>query len=241
MLMFKYVKAFFRGLYKILLAYPKICRYAKRKDKYSFEQRYSYLRKLVRIVFKSFNVEVDEKVIGKIDSNDTYLFVCNHQGVMDALTFIYLSEKPMTFVSKIETKKYPIIGKACEMIDVIFFDRENVRDAVMMIKSTKEYLSKGINVAIFPEGTRTKDVDYKTGEYKAGALKPAYETKSSIAALVIDGSYKIFSKKFNKDIKVTVELLEKFKFNDYFNKNTNEMINIIKEKTDNRLEEIRKQ
>lgn len=239
--MFKYIKAFFRGLYKIVFSYPKICRYAKHKDKYSFEVRYAYLRKLIHIVFKSFKIQVDVRNFDKIDQSKTYLFVSNHQGVMDALTFIYLCEKPMTFVSKIEAKKYPIIGKACEMIDVIFFDRDNVRDAVKMIKSTKEYLNQGRNVAIFPEGTRTKDINYKTGEYKAGALKPAYETKSNVAVLVVDGSYKILSKKYKKDLKVTVELLDDLYFNDYSGKSTNELANEIKEKTDEKLIEIRKQ
>ena len=65
--MFKYIKAFFRGLYKILWAYPKICRYAKHKEKYPFEVRYAFLRKLVKILFKSFNVEVDARNIEKID------------------------------------------------------------------------------------------------------------------------------------------------------------------------------
>ena len=239
--MFKFVKAFFRGLYKILLAYPKICRYAKRKDKYSFEVRYAYLRKLVKIVFKSFRVEVNAIGVEKVNPNDTHLFICNHQGVMDALTLVYLYEKPMTVVSKIEVKKYPIIGKACEMIDAIFIDRDNIRDAVKMVKTSKEYLSMGRNVAIFPEGTRTKDPDYMTGEYKAGALKPAYETKTNMAVAVIDGSYKIFSKKFKKDIKVTVEIFDVLTPDQYLDKNTNELAKEMQDKTNEKIKAIRKQ
>lgn len=239
--MFKYIKAFFKGLYKIIFAYPKICRYAKHKDKYPFEVRYAFLRKLVKILFKSFSVEVDARDIEKIDPNKTYLFVSNHQGVMDSLAFIYLCERPMSFVSKIEAKKYPIIGKACDMIDVIFFDRDNVRDAVKMIKSTKEYLSQERNMAIFPEGTRTKDVNFKTGEYKAGALKPAYETKTGIVVLAVDGSYKIFSKKHKKDLKISARVVDVLDYEDYSSKNTSDLASEIKEKTDVVLAEIRKQ
>jgi len=239
--MFKYVKAFFRGLYKILFAYPKICRYAKRKDKYSFEVRYAYLRKLVKIVFDSFKVDVDARGVEKVTSDDVCLFVCNHQGVMDALTLVYLYEKPMTVVSKIEVKKYPIIGKACEMIDAIFIDRDNIRDAVKMVKTSKEYLSIGRNVAIFPEGTRTKDPNYMTGEYKAGALKPAYETKTKMAVAVIDGSYKIFSKKYTKDLKVTVEIIDVLTSDKYLDKTTSELAKEIQDKTNVKIKEIRKQ
>ena len=238
--MFKYIKAFFRGLYKILFAYPKICRYAKRKDKYSFEVRYAYLRKLVKIVFDSFKVDIDARGVEKV-TDDTCLFICNHQGVMDALTLVYLYEKPMTVVSKIEVKKYPIIGKACEMIDTIFIDRDNIRDAVKMVKTSKEYLSIGRNVAIFPEGTRTKDPNYMTGEYKAGALKPAYETKTNMAIAVIDGSYKIFSKKYTKDLKVTVEIIDVLTSDKYLDKNTSELSKEIQDKTNLKIKEIRKQ
>lgn len=239
--MFKYVTAFFRGLYKILWAYPKICRYAKRKDKYPFEVRYAYIRKLVNVVFKSFKVEVDARNLEKLSFNDTYLFVCNHQGVMDALTLVYLFEKPMTFVSKVEAKKIPIIGKACEAIDVIFIDRENIRDAVKMVKTSKEYLNVGRNVAIFPEGTRTKDANYMTGDYKAGALKPAYETKKNMAVAAIDGSYKIFSKKYNKDLKVVVDVIEVLDYENYISKNTGDLAMEIQTKTNEKIRQIRKQ
>lgn len=239
--MFKYIKAFFKGLYKILFAYPKICKYAKRKDKYSFEVRYAFVRKLVGIVFKSFNVDLKVNGLDKINPEETTLFVCNHQGVMDALTFVYLFEKPMTFISKIEVKKYPIIGKACDMIDAIFIDRENIRDAVKMVRTSKEYLCDGRNVAIFPEGTRTKDPNYMTGEYKPGALKPAYETKKNITVAVIDGSYKIFSKKYKKDLKVNVEFIEVLKENQYINKNTSELSKEIQDKTNEKISEFRKQ
>ena len=241
MIMFKYVKAFFKGLYKILLAYPKIRRYAKNKDKYPIEVRYAFARKLIKILIKSFDVDVKVEGLEKIDDNDNYMFVCNHQGFMDALIFVYLFEKPISFVSKVEARKYPIVGKVIYFIDAIFIDRDNIRDAVKMVKTSKEYLSIGRNVAIFPEGTRTKDPNYMTGEYKAGALKPAYETKTNMAIAVIDGSYKIFSKKYTKDLKVTVEIIDVLTSDMYLDKNTSELSKEIQDKTNLKIKEIRKQ
>lgn len=239
-MMFKYIKAFFKGLYKVVFAYPKICRYAKNKDKYSFEVRYAFLRKLIKIVFDSFDVKVNIEGFEKLN-NKSCLFVSNHQGVMDALTMIYLCDRPMTFVCKIEAMKYPVISKACQMIDVIFFDRDNIRDAVKMVKLTKNYLSSGLNVMIFPEGTRTKDENYMPGEYKAGALKPAFETKSDIATFCMDGSYKVFSKKYTTNIHVDVSLLDVLSYEKYKDENTSELAVKIQGKTKEKLTEIRKQ
>ena len=106
--MFKYIKAFFGGAYKILFAYPKINKYYKNKDKYPFEERYEFVRKLVKIIFESLHVEINASDLDKLNFDETYYFVSNHQGVMDALTMIYLMEKPMTFVCKKETVKYPL-------------------------------------------------------------------------------------------------------------------------------------
>lgn len=239
--MFKYVKAFFKGLYKILFSYPKIRKYQKHKDRYSREERYAFLRKLIKIFFKSFNVEVNAKGLEKLDPNETYLFVSNHQSMADALTLIYLIEKPMSAVAKIETLKFPIVGRACDMVDIIFIDRDNIRDAVKMLKTSKEFLNNGVSVAIYPEGTRTKDENFVPAEYKSGALKPAYETKSKIAVIAIDGSYKVFSKKYKKDIKINFEVVDVLDFEDYGTKNTNDLAQEIYTKTVSKLEEIRKQ
>jgi len=239
--MFKYIKFFFRGGYKILFSYPKIRKYAKNKDKYSFEDRYAFVRKLVKCFLKAFKVEVNANGFDKLNNDETYLFVGNHQAVIDPLTLIYLSEKPMTFVSKKETMKYPFVGKACYIIDAIFIDRDNIRDAVRMVKLCKEYLNKGINVAIYPEGTRTKDENYYAGEYKAGAFKPAYETKKTIASIAIDGSYKVFSKKYKKNFKIDIEVMDVYDFDNYEGKNTGELAKKIQDDTNYWLRQIRKQ
>lgn len=239
--MFKYIKFFFRGGYKIILSYPKIRRYFKNKDKYSFEERYAFARKLIVCFIKAFNVKINASGFEKIDLNKTYLFVSNHQAVMDALSLIYLLDKPMTFVCKIEVKKYPFVGKVCDMIDVIFIDRNNIRDAVKMVKTSREYLKKGLNVAIYPEGTRTKDDNYMPGEYKAGAFKPAYEAESSLANITIDGSYKVFSSKYKKDLIINISASDVYDYDEYCNENTNQLAEQFKASTCATLEEFRKQ
>ena len=239
--MFKYVKAFFKGLYKILLAYPKICRYAKNKDKYPIEERYAYARKLIKIIIKAFDVEIKTEGFDKLNKDETYMIVGNHQGFIDALTLVCIFEKPMVFVSKIESKKYPFVGKVNQFIDAIFIDRDNIRDAVKMVKMCKEYLNNGRDVVIFPEGTRTRDENHMPGEYKAGALKPAYETKKKIVAIVMDGGYKVFSKKYKGKIEIKAKVLDVIDSNVYESKKTTEIAKEIEDKTIEKLIEIRKQ
>lgn len=239
--MFKYIKAVFRGAYKLLFAYPKICKYAKHKDKYPIEERYAYARKLINIVFKSMNVEVKAEGLEKLNKDETYYFVCNHQGFVDPLTMIYLFDKPKAFVTKIEAEKYPFAGKVIKSIDAIFIDRDNIRDAVKMVKQSKEYLNNGRDVVIFPEGTRTRDDNHMPGEYKAGALKPAYETKKKIAVLAIDGSYKALSSKYKGKSIINLKVIDVIDSSVYESKNTTDIVKEIEEKTVNQIIVFRKQ
>jgi len=238
---FKYIKAFFKGLYKIVLAYPKIRKYAKNKDKYPLEERYAYARKLVNILMKSFNVELDVEGIEKLNNKNDFFVVCNHQGVMDALVMVSLFDRPTSFVCKKEALKYPFVGKVCTFIDAIFFERDNVRDSVKMIKSCINKLNDGYSVGIFPEGTRTKDENYMPGEYKPGALKPAYETKKNIAVFVMNGGYKVFSKKYKGKIVITVKVIDFLDYEEFKDKNTLELANEIQKKTVDELIKISKQ
>jgi len=88
--MFKYLKVIFRGAYKILFAYPKIRKYAKNKDKYPLEERYAYARKLIKIVFKAFNLDMSVEGLDKLRKNEPCLIVSNHQSFMDASNDLYI-------------------------------------------------------------------------------------------------------------------------------------------------------
>ena len=238
--MFKYIKAVFRGAYKILFAYPKIRRYAKNKDKYPLKERYEYAKKLINIAFKSLDTEIIVEGFEKVDPNETYLFVGNHQSFMDALAMISVFDEPMSFVTKIESKKYPFAGKVCEFIDAIFFDRDNIKDSVRMIKDCKVKLNNNTNVVIFPEGTRSKDENHMPGEYKAGALKSAYDTSKRIVVLMLDGSYKVLSRKYKGKQVIRVKVLEIIGTDVYKKMNTSQLSEYIRKITEENIIENRK-
>ncbi len=237
--MFKYIRAIFRGGLRILFAYPKIRRYAKHKDKYSIEERYAYARKLTKIAFRALDIKVESYDLDKLPKDEPVMLVCNHQGFMDALTMIYLSEKPITFVTKKEARKYPFAGKVIYFIDGIFMDRENIRDAVRMVKLCEEDLKNGKYVSIFPEGTRTRDVDRIPGEYKAGALKPAYDTNTKIAYFVIDGGYTALSTKYKGKTTIKFKLIDAIDSSVYKEKSTAELAKEIENNTKKELLNLR--
>ena len=59
--------------------------------------------------------------------------------------------------------------------------------------------------------------------------------------MMLDGGYKVFSKKYKKNLKIDVKVLDVISPSAYAGKNTTELANEIREKTAQALIENRKQ
>jgi 1-acyl-sn-glycerol-3-phosphate acyltransferase len=62
-----------------------------------------------------------------------------------------------------------------------------------VIRDGKMWLNRGVSVAIFPEGTRSKDGEIQ--RFKGGAFVLAKEAGVDILPVVLDGTTKIFRPK----------------------------------------------
>lgn len=103
--------------------------------------------------------------------DETCYLVCNHQSAFDPIMVVASYPLALSFVSKKENAKIPIIGRWSKLMRVIFFDRNSRKDNIRMLREVSRLLKEEIFVLIFPEGTRSKS---KTlNPFKAGALQPA--------------------------------------------------------------------
>ena len=206
----KYLGYIFNGAGKILVYPHHAKKYVKNKDGYPLEERYNFVKDKINEVFNDIlKVKLEVHGLEKLNDADTYLFVPNHQSMLDPLALIYLFDKPTIFVSKKEVYKMPVVGKIDYIMDAILLDRESPRDALNMVRKCHEYLENKTNVVIFAEGTRSKDKKVEIGEYKSGSFKCAYNTGSKIVPVVIDKSYVILSTKHkNEDRVIKVSFLD---------------------------------
>ncbi len=135
-------------------------------------------------------------VIGaeNIPADHNYMVYANHQSMMDVPGLCYaFRNQQLGFISKKEWAKWPIMGKAISYTRSIFLDRGNPREAVKVLKESSELLKRGFNVAIFPEGTRSKSGIM--GEFKHGTLKFAQKGKVPIIPVTVDGGYRAYEEK----------------------------------------------
>lgn len=129
----------------------------------------------------------------------TCVFIANHQGYFDIPALIAATDRPIGFIAKKEILKHKYISYWMKKIHCVFIDRDNVKESVKAINQGVEYLKAGYNMAIFPEGTRSKGGP--VGEFKKGSMKLATKSGVRIVPVAINGTYKAREANRNNAIK----------------------------------------
>ena len=149
-------------------------------------------------------------VIGaeNIDPNQPYVMVLNHCSMMDIMSPYVL---PLVFkwVSKREVYKIPMVGRLLFMHGDIVINRSNPKEAMQFVHTKGlMWLKKGASVAIFPEGTRSKDGEIHN--FKAGAFILAKDAGVPILPIVLDGTTTMLRKGpwMNWRNRVTIKVLK---------------------------------
>ncbi|EOR26287.1 1-acyl-sn-glycerol-3-phosphate acyltransferase [Clostridium sartagoforme AAU1] len=134
-------------------------------------------------------------------------YIGNHTSILDIPILIDSVGKCMGFVAKKEMVKAPVLGYWMSKYNCVPLDRENAREAIKVIRKGSENIKKGYSMAIFPEGTRSKNGELM--EFKKGSLKLATMAKAPIVPVTIDGAYRAFEidRKF-KPIDITITFSE---------------------------------
>lgn len=193
-----------------------IGRYNRKKEKYSYQKRYAKTRKLIQNAIDHFRIDFYVDGLENINENNS-LLVCNHLAIMDAVVLINTIEKPISFLAKIEAKKLPWFGKIISLIDGEFLERDNLRQEIKVIRKISDQLEKENRTwVIFPEGTRNKNSDFSLNEFKAGAIKAAYNAKCSITPIAIFGTQRIMNKHLHKKrYAVQISILKPISYDDF--------------------------
>ncbi len=114
------------------------------------------------------------------------LFVSNHQSNFDILLLLSYLPVAKGFIAKTELGKFPFVNQWMRRIHCLFMDRHDVKQAAGVILDGIKQLKNGINMVIFPEGTRSKTG--ALGEFRGGSFKLATKSKCTLVPLTIDGT-----------------------------------------------------
>ncbi len=139
--------------------------------------------------FSSYILFIRIKVSGleNIDKNQSYVFTPNHQSLFDIFAVYACLPVIFKWMMKIELRKVPMVGAACEAAGHVFVDRANPVVAKKSLLAAANTLKEGVSVVIFPEGTRTKTG--QVNRFKRGAFLLALELNLPIIPITLKGSF----------------------------------------------------
>ena len=174
-----------------------INKYAHHPECADIVVRYAKVHDFLSLTMNNFRIRFYVGGAENIPGDTNVLFVPNHQSLLDPVSLIAYFERPISFLSKVEVAKFPVVGKIVQGIDGVFMDRDNMRQEIKAIGKVGDRLEADprLSYVIFLEGTRTKDKDKEVGDFKAGALKPAYNASKPIVPVAMYGTFRILDQK----------------------------------------------
>ena len=131
-------------------------------------------------------VRVEVVGLEQIDSDATYIFMCNHVSNLDPPILIPKLPRRTSVLVKKELFQIPILGRAMLMADLVPVDRRNREAAVNSMKEAEQVMARGLNMTVFPEGTRSRDG--RLLPFKKGPFYLAMDSAIPIVPITILGS-----------------------------------------------------
>jgi 1-acyl-sn-glycerol-3-phosphate acyltransferase len=119
---------------------------------------------------KILGVKLDFRVSKKIDPNESYVYIANHQNTWDLATISHAAMPGVVTIGKKSLKWIPIFGLIYWLSGNIMIDRKDsgkARDT--LARAGRKARDKGLSIWMFPEGTRSRGkgiLPFKTGAFR---------------------------------------------------------------------------
>ncbi|MCQ2792369.1 MAG: 1-acyl-sn-glycerol-3-phosphate acyltransferase [Bacilli bacterium] len=215
-------------------------RYARHPENTPIEKRYKKVRKLIIKIVKTLRLDIKVNHLDYLlRHEEAFLGISNHRNFFDPLIYIYLSEKPISFVAKKEAFKTPLLCSVLRAIDVFPIDRSDLMSQVRLFREVALRIKEcGVSYYVFAEGTRMKNIQQiHTLPYKDGSIKPAYWAERDIIYSAMYGTNFVSTRKPKgfKKRNITLEFHEPLKYSDFKDKPTTEIMPLIEKQTNETL------
>ena len=144
-------------------------------------------------IFRTCGVRVVAEGLDNVDRTRSYVFMSNHQSVLDIGALVLTLPVNWRFVAKRELTWVPFFGWALGLSDQIVIDRGNRTSAVRSLQRAAERVRGGISVIVFPEGTRSPTGRMR--EFKSGGFHLAIAAQVPILPATVSGSFHLIPKR----------------------------------------------
>lgn len=164
-------------------------------------------RDLGRTVLGFARARVQVTGVELLDPTVGYLFMSNHESLVDIPLIFATASCPPRMVTKIELMRVPIWGHAMKAAGFIAVDRRNRKQAIASLSRARELMDQGVCVWMAPEGTRSRDGSLLP--FKKGGFMLAIETGATIVPVGIVGASRVVRPK-SKKVYLDQEILVRY-------------------------------
>lgn len=243
----KYTRVLFWSIPLIIFDYFKwMLKYSRHKEKYSLEERFGAVQKIIQKVIAHFHIEYDlidcDEFLNAPEGTPNRFIVCNHISDIDPLILIAKAKRPMSVVAKIETAKYPFVGRIIRILEGEFIDRKDLMMQARVFKRVGEKMKTIPNLdwIIFAEGKRNKEDVEKVLEFHPGSFRQPMKENLDICCFSIWGTQRILDiKDQSKYYPAHLKLNAIIKPEEYKGLSTVEVANMAHDKVQQGIDEIK--
>jgi len=230
---------FIVNFYRLPYYFCKLMWLTSKKNGFSKEKKYAFLHKAIPCALRGGRVVVKGFGLENVPKENGFVMFSNHQGMFDAMSLIYLLDRPFSTLSKKETEDVPLLSRVLSCMNVEYIDREDVRASLKTIQHVAERILNGDNFVIYPEGHRSKNSN-NLSPFKPGAFKCAKISKCPIVPVALVDSYKPFDVPSVKKTTVYLKFLKPIEWDEYKDLNTTELSLLVSNRIKEAINNIEK-
>ncbi len=225
-----------KSLPKVPYWFYRICRYGRPEDGHTEQERYDYLRMIVKKVNRKGRVAVQGFGMEQIPKQEGFVLFPNHQGLFDMLAIIDTCSHPLGVVIKKEAADIILVKQVLALLRGISIDRDDIRGSMKVIQKVTDEVKQGRNYVIFAEGTRSKNGN-EILPFKGGSFKSAVNAGCPIIPVALINSFKPFDIESIKKEQVEVHYLKPVYPEEYKGKKTVEIAQIVHDRIQEAIHE----
>lgn len=226
-----------KNIFRVPIWFYKLCRYGRDDDRHTEQERYDFLRYIVKTVNKSGRVTVEVHGCSNLPEKNGYILFPNHQGLFDVLAIIEGNPHPFGVIIKKEMSNVILVKQVIRLLHGLYMDREDTRSALKLINQMAEEVKQGRNYLIFPEGTRSRSGN-EILDFKAGSFKSAVNAKCPIVPVALINSFKPFDISSIRKETVQVHFLEPILYEQYMGMKTVEIAHLVHDQIQEKIHEF---
>ena len=223
---------------KVPYWFYRVCKYGSTEDTHTEQERYNYLRMIIKKVNKSGRVTVEGYGIQHIPQKNGFILFPNHQGMFDMLAIIDTCCQPLGVVVKKEAANVILVKQVIALLRGLSIDRQDIRESMKVIGKMTEEVKGGRNYVIFAEGTRSKNGN-QILPFKAGTFKSAVNAKCPIVPVALIDSFRPFDISSIKKETIQVHYIKPIEPEEYAGKKTTEIAEIVHNRIQEEIDAVR--